>query len=202
LGLNLLLPRLPLHGPRRIGPRSGDGYLDVDPIMLLHAQIQALWDLRRSVAWIRHQQPDARIGIIGYSLGGFNAALLAAYENDLAFVVAGIPLVDLASILWQHLPPAYRKYFKDQRVGAKVFRQLLSVVSPLIRPCQLPSDRRAIFAGVADRVITPEHPLQLARHWDVDIAWYQGGHLTFRGEDAMRKSIGSMLQRAGWNRQG
>ena len=48
-GLNLVLPVLPLHGPRRIGRQSGDHFLDGDLLDLLHAETQALWDLRRTI---------------------------------------------------------------------------------------------------------------------------------------------------------
>ncbi|MGH8530188.1 MAG: alpha/beta hydrolase family protein, partial [Nevskiales bacterium] len=47
LGLNLALPTLPLHGQRRLGMRSGDGFMDGDLMDIIHAEAQAQWDLRR-----------------------------------------------------------------------------------------------------------------------------------------------------------
>ncbi len=47
LGLNLLLPYLPRHGPRRRGMVSGSPLLSGDMMELLHAGAQGSWDIRR-----------------------------------------------------------------------------------------------------------------------------------------------------------
>ncbi len=199
LGLNLVMPVLPLHGPRRIGVMSGDLYLDGDLLDLLHAETQALWDLRRTIAWIRAQEPDARIGVLGYSLGGYNTALLAGYEPGLEFAVAGIPVCDLASMLWGLVPPPHRNYFMSQGLDLAHYVNMLKVVSPLVRPPLLPPERLHIFAGSADRVVPPEEPLKLSRHWKRPVVWYPGGHLTFRGERSVERCIESAISGAGWN---
>lgn len=198
LGLNLLVPVLPAHGPRRIGLRSGDFYLDGDLFNVVHAQTQALWDLRRALRWIRRQEPDARIGVLGFSLGGYNAALLAAFEPELDFVVAGIPVADFAGALWRHMPPEHARYLASEGLDEERFRGVLRVVSPLAHAPQIGADRRYIFAGAGDRVVLPAQPLLLARHWDVPVQWYQGAHLTFRGEFIVRAHIEAAMQRAGW----
>ena len=71
LGLNLLVPTLPLHGPRKSGRRSGDGFLSGDPLDTLHAEAQAMWDLRRLLGWLREDQaaaPDRRDGLLARRL--------------------------------------------------------------------------------------------------------------------------------------
>lgn len=201
-GLNLVLPVLPLHGVRRAGSQSGDQYLDGDLLDLLHAQSQALWDLRRTIAWIRAQEPQARIGVLGYSLGGYNTALLAAYEPGLDFAVAGIPVADLATTLWGLVPPPHRSYFALQGLDLARYQRLLSVVSPLARAPLLADERLHIFAGSADRIVPPEQPLLLARHWKRPVHWYPGGHLTFRGEPEMERCIEGAIAGAGWTAAG
>jgi hypothetical protein len=198
LGLNLFMPVLPMHGPRRTGMRSGDHYLDGNPLDLLTAQTQALWDLRRGLAWIRAQEDGARIGVLGYSLGGFSASLLAQYDDQLDFVVAGIPPSDMAGALWRHVPPTHRDYFAAHGLDLDRYRRLLKPVSPLARPPKLERDRLYIFAGTADRLVLPDQTLALAKHWGVPIQWYQGAHLTFRGERVVRSHIEAAMQRAGW----
>lgn len=198
LGLNLLMPVLPLHGPRRIGWRSGDHYLDGNPLDLLYAQTQALWDLRRALAWIRSQEDAARIGVLGYSLGGYNTGLLVQYERDLDFAIAGIPPTDLAAELWRHTPPAHRDYFAAHGLTLDRYRRLLHPVSPLARPPLPDRERLYVFAGTADRVVRPEQARRMGEHWQTPIQWYQGAHLTFRGEPLVREHIEAAMQRAGW----
>jgi alpha/beta superfamily hydrolase len=199
MGLNLVMPLLPLHGRRKLGRLSGDYFLDGDLLDLLYAETQALWDLRRTIAWIRAQEPDARIGVLGYSLGGYNTALLAAYEPGLEFAVAGIPVADFASTLWALVPPPHRNYFTAQGLDLTLYEKLLTVVSPLVCAPKLAPEKLHIFAGSADRVVPPEQPLKLSRHWQRPVAWYPGGHLTFRGEEAVRRTIAGAISDAGWN---
>jgi hypothetical protein len=197
LGLNLLMPVLPLHGPRRAGLRSGDHFLDGDMTDLVHAESHALWDLRRHLAWLR-AQGATRIGVIGFSLGGYNAALLAQYERDLDFVIAAIPVADFASTLWGHLSPANRAYYEREGCSEALLRDCLSVVAPLSRPPLLAADRRFVFGGMADRLVPPAEVAKLARHWGVAPAWYNGGHLTFRGAGIVRDQLHAAMRVAGW----
>ena len=198
LGVNLFLPVLPLHGPRRAGLRSGDRFLDGDPLHLLHAETQALWDLRRALAWLRAQDENARIGVLGFSLGGYNAALLAQHDSGLDFVIAGIPVVDLATALWRHLPPEHLAYYPGVGLGVDLYRRILTPVSPLALPPKVAVDRRYIFAGVCDRLAVPDQALLLAKHWEVPVQWYQGAHLTFRGEPVVKAHVEAAMHRAGW----
>lgn len=198
LGLNVIQPVLPLHGPRRAGARSGDYYLDGDPLDLIHAQMQALWDLRRTLAWLREHEPQARVGVFGISLGGYNAALLSTYEPDLEFVIAGIPVIDFASALWRFLPPAQLRYFTARGLDEAKYRQLLAPVSPLSRPPLPETSRLQIVAATGDRVVLAPNPLALSTHWGVPVQWYQGSHLSVRRERAIRIALRQAMQRAGW----
>src|SRR3546814_4736034 len=78
-----------------------------------YAESQALWDWRRTLAWLRANESGARVGVYGISLGGYNAALLSGYDKELDFVVAGIPVVDLAQALWSFAPPGHRAYYAE-----------------------------------------------------------------------------------------
>ncbi len=80
LGLNVAFPVLPLHGPRRVGWRGGDGFLTGDFMDTLHAQAQAVWDVRRLTGWLWAQGAPA-VAVHGVSLGGCTAALLASLEK-------------------------------------------------------------------------------------------------------------------------
>ena len=198
LRLNLMMPVLPLHGPRREGWRSGDAYLDHNFADMLHTHAQALWDIRRCIAWVRQQQPDARIGLLGFSLGGYTTALVAQYEAELDFAVACIPATDFASTLWRQVPPEHQRYYRERGVDEDFLRTVMAPVSPLSSPPLLSRDRCHIVAGVADRVVPPVEALKLAQHWQTPVHWYQGGHLSFRREPVVRETIENAMRAAGW----
>lgn len=194
LGLNLLIPVLPLHGPRRTGRLSGDGYLDGDVVSFVHAEAQAMWDIRRLIGWVRSQGGE-QIGTMGVSLGGYNCALLAALEDDLACAIAGVPVVDFSRILWAHAPGGFVRGLIERGVDSAVLDEILRPVSPLAKPPRLSGDALAIFAGVGDRVVPPEHQRDLIEHWKpAAYCWYQGGHLTFRLDSAVDGMVKSVLR--------
>lgn len=197
-GVNVVMPVLPLHGSRRVGMRSGDFYLDGNPLDLFHAQCQALSDLRQTVAWIRGQDPQARIGVFGVSLGGYNAALLSNYEPDLDFVVSAVPVADFAETLWRVLPPAHQGYFTTQGLDEARYARVLGPVSPLSSATRLASDRRFVLAAAADRVVPPGQALLLAAHWGVEPVWYQGSHLSIRRESQTLATVEQAVVAAGW----
>lgn len=183
LGLNVAMPILPLHGARSIAPITGGHYLDGPLADLVHAPAQGLWDLRRLKAWIAARQPDMPIGALGYSLGGYHAALLAAFEADLACVIAGIPLTDIAAALWQHMPALQLRYMQAQGVTEPRLRAALAPVSPLHLPPVVPHERRYIFAATADQLVDPAQPHRLWQHWQQPaMHWYDGSHLSVRRE--------------------
>jgi hypothetical protein len=198
LGLNVLMPTLPLHGPRRIGPRTGDHFLDGDPLDLLFAESQALWDLRRWLAWLRSQEENPAIGVYGISLGGYNTALLAQYDDALDFAVAGIPLVDLASGIWRYVPQMHQRYWTSRGLDEARYREILKLVSPLARAPRVDTQHLHIFAANGDRIVAPRHPVLLSRHWKVPVNWYHGSHLSVRYESEARRVLEEAMNKAGW----
>jgi hypothetical protein len=196
-GMNLLFPVLPLHGPRKEGRRSGDGYLAGEPLDTVHAVSQALWDLRRLLSWLR-LQGATKIGVHGLSLGGFHTALLACLDDDLACAIPGIPLTDVSRIVWRHGPPLRIRHFERNGVVHEQVSEVLRVVSPLTLEPRVPHERRSIYAAVADRLVPADQVYDLWRHWgEPRIVWYQGGHVTFRFHPAVRQLVDTALTEAG-----
>lgn len=197
LGLNVLLPVLPLHGPRRIGRISGDGFFGGDVLDMVHAEAQAMWDLRRWLGWIRGQG-GAKIGAYGLSLGGYNAALLAGLDADLACVVAGIPATDLAALVWQHGPEHILRIAEHRGLDRDRAERVLRVVSPLTLAPLVPHERRWIFAGSADQLVPAGHVQRLVRHWgEPRTLWYEGAHLSFGAHGEVARHLAEALRGAG-----
>ncbi len=197
LGMNLLLPVLPLHGPRKVHLRSGDGFLTGDVLDTVHAAAQAQWDIRRMLHWVR-EQSDAPIGVMGFSLGGYNAALLAGLDAQLACALAGIPVTDVARLFYRHGPAVEIGHAEQAAIEEAQMRRVLRVVSPLAIPPRVPKEYRYLFGGVADRLTPPDQVRDLWRFWERPrIEWYQGSHVTFRVHAGVRRLIREALRESG-----
>jgi hypothetical protein len=197
LGLNVAIPVLPLHGPRRAGRRSGDGYFSGDFVDTVHAQAQGLWDARRLVGWLRDNEAP-RIGAYGVSLGGYTTALLAAMEPDLACVVAGIPAADFARLVRSHVPEVVFRAADRLGFSFERIERLLRVVSPFAFAPGVPGDRCYVYAGLVDRLAFPDHARDLWEHWGRPrVAWYQGGHVSFLWEPEVKDLLLEAFQDQG-----
>lgn len=198
LGLNVASVVLPLHGPRKTGRVSGGHYLDGDFSTFVHAERQAQWDIRRLLSWLRLNRHAPKIGVYGLSLGGYNAALLAGLDAELACVIAGIPVFDMAQTQWRHIPLALRRGLEADGVNEDLLRMVYAPVSPGMFSAQLPASRLGIFAGTMDSLVWPDQPLQLAQHWQVPTPyWFAGAHLTFAGTSAQRQCLINTLAAGG-----
>jgi hypothetical protein len=186
LGLNVLMPVLPLHGPRSNTRFSGGGLLQPDFASMLHFFAQAVWDLRRIVGWLRGRT-EAPIGLYGISLGAYATALASAFIDDVACVVAGIPAVDFTSLARDNEPWAYKAYSADLKTDWGLVQNVMYPVSPLSFQPRAAGHRRYIYAGVADRVARPDQARALWRHWGKpEIAWLPSGHVVASFKDNMR----------------
>jgi hypothetical protein len=194
LGLNVVLPVLPMHGPRARGLPKGVAFPGEDVLDDVHATAQAVWDIRRLVSWIRWQEPQSAIGLNGISLGGYIASLVASLEDGLTCAILGVPVADLVEILARHagLGP------DDPRLHTVTLAQPIGrMVSPLSLAPRVPMWGRFIYAGVADQLVHPrEQVAQLWEHWGKpEIVWYHGGHTGFfRSRPVQRFIDGAVVQ--------
>lgn len=187
LGLNMIVPVLPLHGHRSTGRRSGKGFFGADMLNMVHAEAQAMWDMRRCLSWVRAQTAQP-VGVYGVSLGGYNAALLASLDAELACVVAGIAVADMPRIVHRMGPPISVRTANQAGLDESRMREVARVVSPLAMQPKVPHAHRHLFAAVGDRIVIPDHQRDLWRHWEEpEIVWYQGGHCTFLAHPAVAR---------------
>jgi len=198
LGLNILMPVLPTHGPRRTGPIGGGRTLSGDVMDSLHTGEQAMWDLRRLVSWLRESEGAPAIGALGHSLGGYAVALLASLEEGLDCAIVGNPAADPAGLYWANAPAIATHALRAEGIRKDTLEELLRPVSPLAMTPLIPPDRRAIFAGVVDRVVPPAEAVSLWRHWRKPrIGWYQGAHGRFLRAPEARRILEETLRAAG-----
>jgi cephalosporin-C deacetylase-like acetyl esterase len=146
------------------------------------------------LAWVRAQDAPA-VGVYGLSLGGYNAALLASLEPELACVIAGIPATDLTA-LTQRLDSPYKlERFKQADFAWEQIEEILRVVSPLALSPKVPLERRYIFGGAVDRLIPPSQVWALWQHWERPrILWYAGSHVSIHWEPKVRALVREALR--------
>jgi hypothetical protein len=173
-GVNVLHPILPLSGPRM--SRGAPSIPGTDHTANVIALAQAAWDLRRTIRWIRASS-DAPIVLHGVSLGAYVVSLVAGLD-DVAAVIAGLPVVDYPAIMRRH---AQRMNLPDEEL-ALVEREELDAlyrpVSPLELPPRVPVENRFIYAGKIDQISSSFQARALWKHWGKQsIHWFGGGHL-------------------------
>lgn len=195
-GLNLAFPILPLHGPRTVGRWPRESVFRGDILDAIHAEAQALWDLRRLLTWIR-AQGATRIGVYGLSLGAYTGALLASLDSHLACVIAGIPPSDLTALIGYHISPRQQRRAERAGLHFAELGEVMRVVSPLaLTPC-VPRAGRAIFGAVVDCLVPTRQVCDLWYHWERPaLLWYQGSHLSFMLHETVTAFVEDRLRQA------
>jgi pimeloyl-ACP methyl ester carboxylesterase len=192
-GFNVAIPVLPHHGPRGVG-RLSLAFPGDDPTLNLHGASQAVADVRAMLAYIANRGEHAVL--YGLSLGGYVAAAVAALEPDLAGIVVGVPVVDMADLMRTHTPARFARHPRYDE-----FFDLVLRLDPVTSPVGLPSPSvpvRRIWAGRADRLVRPDQVTRLREHWDMPpVSWYQGGHLGFFGAPTVRRCVAETLVSSG-----
>ncbi|WP_161500844.1 alpha/beta hydrolase family protein [Embleya scabrispora] len=178
LGVNVIHPVLPMHGPRK-STRTHDGtFISFDYLGNVHGLGQAVWDVRRCLAWVRGQgDADTPVAVHGLSLGAYVAALVAGLE-DLDCVIVGVPSVDMAWVMSHHVPEDVEREVRAAGLLGADAETVHRVVSPLAVTPRVPLERRFVYAGLADRMATPQQAYRLWKHWEEpSVCWYRGSHI-------------------------
>jgi pimeloyl-ACP methyl ester carboxylesterase len=196
LCLNVVLPVLPMHGPRSRGLPKGAVFPGEDILDNVHATAQAVWDIRRLVSWIRRQEPESPIGLNALSLGGYVASLVASLEDDLACAILGVPVADLVEVLGSHAGLSSDDPRRDTLALAAPIGRM---ISPLSLEPRVALSGRFIYAGIADQLVHPrEQVIRLWRHWGrPQIVWYRGGHTGFFRSHPVQQFIDQAIVQSG-----
>ena len=91
-----------------------------------------------------------------------------------------------------------------ERLGFSFDRieQLLRVVSPFSFPPALPPERCFLYAGLVDRLASPQHARELWEHWGRPrVAWYHGSHVSFLWEPEVRALLVEAFAESGLSSQ-
>lgn len=181
-GLDVVVTILPLHGPRRAESR---GYLppafpSSDPRFTIEGFRQLVFDHQALFDHLRASGVDD-LGIMGMSLGGYSAALLATLERALQFAVFFVPLAAIEDFAFQN--GRMTGLLTEQLAQRDALKRAQRVISPFARPPQLPAARVVSVAGESDLVTGVAQARKLSEHFGGQLSLFHGGHLLHAGRE-------------------
>jgi len=196
-GLDVALFTLPYHGARTPSTAyfSGDHFATPDVARLSEAVREAVYEIRQVIHW-RREETGAPVGLLGLSLGGYLASLMAGLYEDIDFVVPIVPPVCIGDLAWGYYKHTqHHLQSGEAAMTCEELRRAFRVHSPLAHPLRVPRERILIVAGRGDRVVPPEHPSALHQHWgEPDIHWFSGSHLAPFGRGQVVRRISRHLR--------
>ncbi|MDP3278124.1 MAG: alpha/beta hydrolase family protein [Deltaproteobacteria bacterium] len=174
-GYDLCLATLPFHGLRKQRDRKGPPkFPSADPSLNIEGFRQAIIDLR-SLVTIAQARGCPQIGVLGMSLGGYTASLLATAEPRLDFCMPMIPLASLADFTRDmgRLPGDLH----EQRVMHTALEECMALVSPTQRSAVIDPARIVVVGADGDQVTPISHAKRLADHFGSALVTFEGAHL-------------------------
>jgi len=191
-GLDVALCVLPFHGVRgESAHRGAPPFPSADPRMTIEACRQTVSDVRSLATWLR-ARGAVSVGVMGLSLGGYLAALVATVARDVDFVCPIVPLASFAA-------------FADEqgRLGQGVERsvQIASMerayasVSPLMRPLQINPKRALVVVADQDLITPASHGKRMAERFRCAMLTLPGGHVLAWERENIWHHLIAMLER-------
>jgi pimeloyl-ACP methyl ester carboxylesterase len=191
-GWDVFLFVQPFHGPRR-APGDKLRFPSNLPQVTIEGFRQAVADLRNLVHHLRHGDTQ-HVGVVGMSLGGYTASLLATVDADLDLVAPFIPLCSLPLYMRDHGRFGGTEAQRDQQQAALV--RVLSAISPLWRPGLVPASRMVVGGARHDGVNRIHHAQKLAAHFGCPMLQIPGAHLVQWGRRAYWREAERILDSA------
>jgi len=203
-GIGISLFALPFHGPR--GHAFPPEWPQQDTAFTIEGFRQAIWDLQIAIRAMR-DAGASHVGIVGMSLGGYTAALLATVTSDVDFVLSYIPIASVPDVMNDNdLVPGSGDI---QRTLYEGYREQLVPITPVCRMPKVEPKRVSIISGEFDRLATVKHGLRLADHFGTELVTFPGGHIVqHRRARAFRRALegfqdaGVLPARRRWAKRG
>lgn len=196
LGLDVYFFVQPFHGLRRPSSSRFNGELhpSTDLVRTNEGFIQTCQDLRALIGAIIDRR-GAPVGMMGSSLGGYTAALIASIEPRLDFVVPIMAPASMAGLMWDHgAGDPFRLQTEQAGMTRERFHHAWALHSPLSHQPKVPWERRLIIAAADDILVTPDQIDALWEHWQRPRRFtFAGGHILQIGRRAYIRELARFL---------
>lgn len=196
---------LPFHMRRRVnGFLSGDGFFALDPERTVQSVRQSVEDAAAVIAWARQSFNIDTVNVMGFSLGGLIATLLAT-QIELDSVVAVAPFCDPAHTLTEKLPRnAKRRAGLVGETGgvwgisrAEAALLLKRAFNPIIpenhTEIATPPHRICLVAPYYDGIVGFEPIVRLSSVWGSELLSQPYGHMTIMSAQRLTKVMHAWL---------
>jgi pimeloyl-ACP methyl ester carboxylesterase len=191
LGIGVSLFALPFHGPR--GHAFPPEWPQQDTAFTIEGFRQAIWDLQIAIRAMRYAGAS-HVGVVGMSLGGYTASLLATVTSDVDFVLCYIPICSMPDVMNENgLMPGSGG---TRRALYEGYRDQLIPITPVYREPKVEPKRISIVSGAYDRLATVQHGQRLADHFGAELITFPGAHLVqHRRARAFREALAGFQKR-------
>jgi pimeloyl-ACP methyl ester carboxylesterase len=173
---------LPYHGLRKPASArfSGELFMSGDVVRTFEAILQAVSDVRATVAWLQDGLGVEKVGLIGGSLGGYVATLTAAVEPRLALLYAIAPPIRITDQIDRVPLGRYMTQgLRAQKFPETDMHRLQDLVDPTRFEPAVPTSRMCFIAGRNDLFVPRIHMQRLIESWQgLQVRWHDWGHLT------------------------
>lgn len=181
-GLDVVFMNLPLHGGRLPKSAAYHGTALIQPSLwrLSEACAQGVMDLRILIGHLL-QRGAPKVGIMGYSWGGFHASMLGCLEPRTDFIISVAPVVSIADLVmsWP-IRSFFEESIDEPAMMIRELRKILAPFTPLSHALQVPSERVFLVASVNDGLIPAIHTEALWEHFGrPEVYWSCGGHILY-----------------------
>lgn len=187
LGYDVIFTVLPFHGARKSRLLAPPRFPASDPRFTIEGFRHLVFD-HVSLADYMLAGRVQSLGVMGMSLGGYGASLLATVDPRWSFAVPVVPLSCTAQFAFD--TGRFVGSPQEQALQQQALTIAQRAVSPLERPAQIGSGRIVVVAGASDHVTGLPHAERLAQHFESDLLTFEGGHLLQFGlREAMRDAF-------------
>jgi dienelactone hydrolase len=192
-GLDVVMTVLPFHGARRSEARGywPPAFPSSDPRFTIEGFRQMVLDHRALFDYLLQGRVSS-LGVMGMSLGGYGAALLATLESSLQFAVLFVPLAAIEEFAHRHGRMVGSD--ADQAAQRDALRRAQRPISPFARPSLVPGERVIVVAGEADQVTGLVDAKRLADHFGAELSLFHGGHLLHAGREQAFAPVWRLLR--------
>jgi pimeloyl-ACP methyl ester carboxylesterase len=181
-GLDVVFMNLPLHGGRMPRSAAYHGTAIIQPSLwrLSEACAQGVMDLRLLINHL-YERGAPKVGIMGYSWGGFHASMIACLEPRTDFIVSVAPVVSIADLVMSWPTRSFFEESLDEpAMMIRELRKILAPFTPLSHALAIPKERVLLAASANDGIIPAVHTEALWEHFGrPEVYWSCGGHILY-----------------------